>query len=159
MLRRAREKSLRRRCEEATRFVVGSALSIPLKNESFDVAMTAFVLRNIPDLPLFFRQAHRALRAGGRLVTLDMFPPPASTFARLYALYFYRLVPWIGAGIAGERGAYQYLSDSVRTFDTPEAIAELIRQAGFPSVTVQKFLGGAVCLHVAEKPAVPKPPG
>lgn len=158
MLRRAREKSRRQR-EEATRFVVGSALSVPFKNESFDVVMTAFVLRNIPDLPLFFRQAHRALRTGGRLVTLDMFPPPASTFARLYALYFYRLVPWIGAGIAGERGAYQYLSDSVRTFDAPEAITELIRRAGFSSVATQKFLSGAVCLHVAEKPPVLNPPG
>ncbi|MBI2359269.1 MAG: ubiquinone/menaquinone biosynthesis methyltransferase [Deltaproteobacteria bacterium] len=158
MLRRAREKS-RRRSAHATRFVLGSALAVPFKDERFDVVMTAFALRNIPDLPLFFRQANRALRAGGRLVTLDMFPPPDSIFARLYALYFYRLVPWIGAGIARERGAYQYLSDSVRTFATPEAIAELIRSAGFRSVAVQKFFCGAVCLHTAEKPEPLQPPG
>lgn len=159
MLRRAREKSHRCQCAGATRFVLGSALSVPFKDERFDVVMTAFVLRNIPDLALFFRQAHQALRAGGRLVTLDMFPPPDSNFARLYALYFYRLVPWIGAAIARERGAYQYLSDSVRTFDTPEAIADLIARAGFRSVALQKFLRGAVCVHIAEKRVLPKPQG
>jgi demethylmenaquinone methyltransferase/2-methoxy-6-polyprenyl-1,4-benzoquinol methylase len=67
------------------------------------------------------------------------------------------LVPWIGAGIARERGAYQYLSDSVRHFMSPEAITELIQQSGFANVISQKFLGGAVCLLMGEKRAPEKP--
>lgn len=157
MLRLARAKSQKSKCETHPVFVLGSALAPPLRDGLFDVVMTAFVLRNVPDLPLFFRKAYKLLGPSGRLVTLDMFPPAASSFSLLYALYFYRLVPWIGARVAGERGAYKYLSDSVKAFDPPESVARLIRQAGFANVTFQRFLRGAVCLHLGEKPD-PSPP-
>ena len=153
MLRLAQAKKNTFPCGDRLAYVLGSAMAPPLKTGAFDAVMTAFVLRNVPDLPLFFLQAYRLLRPGGRLVSLDMFPPSRAPFSFLYSLYFYRLVPWIGACLAGDRCAYQYLSDSVRTFDSPEAIADLIRRAGFGEVGVRSFLSGAVCLHVAEKPA------
>ncbi|MCZ6562673.1 MAG: class I SAM-dependent methyltransferase, partial [Deltaproteobacteria bacterium] len=70
----------------------------------------------------------------------------------LYSFYFYRLVPWIGACLAGDRPAYQYLSDSVKRFDPPDSISVIIRKAGFAEVKIHRFLKGAVCIHVAEKP-------
>ena len=91
------------------------------------------------------------LKPGGKLVTLDMFPPQQTWFAPFYCLYFYRLVPWIGGLLAGDRPAYRYLSDSVRQFHPPEAVSEMIRHAGFAQVTLRKFLNGAVCMHIAEK--------
>lgn len=133
-------------------YILGSALAPPFRDEAFDSAMTAFVLRNIPDLPLFFGHAYRMLRPGGRLVTLDMFPPPKALFSIFYSFYFYRLVPWIGAALAHDRIAYQYLSDSVKGFHPPETIAEMIQQGGFEKVRIQRFLKGAVCLHTGEKP-------
>ena len=113
--------------------------------------MTAFVLRNVSDLGLFFAEAFRVLRPGGKLVSLDMFPPSKGWFAALYSAYFYRVVPWIGGLLAHDRRAYKYLSDSVRQFHAPEVVAGMIQQAGFGRVTVRKFLRGAVCLHVGEK--------
>jgi demethylmenaquinone methyltransferase / 2-methoxy-6-polyprenyl-1,4-benzoquinol methylase len=132
-------------------FVQGSAMASPFKDASFDGAMSAFVLRNVSDLGLFFSEACRVLRPGGKLVTLDMFPPQKNWFAPFYCLYFYRLVPWIGGWLAGDRSAYRYLSDSVRRFHPPEAVSDTIRQAGFAQVSVRKFLNGAVCMHIAEK--------
>lgn len=157
MLRLARAKSREGKWQNRVFFVSGSALAPPLKGEAFDVVISAFVLRNVADLKFFFVNAHRLLGPRGRLVTLDMFPPSGSVFSHLYGLYFYRLVPWIGAVIARERGAYQYLSDSVRHFMSPEAITEVIQQSGFANVISQKFLGGAVCLHMGEKRAPEKP--
>lgn len=154
MLRLAQEKKRRTPEGDRTFFVLGSALVPPFKEEAFDAVMTAFVLRNIADLKLFFRQAYRLLRPGGKLVSLDMFPPSRFPFSFFYSFYFYRLVPWIGALLAHDRGAYQYLSDSVRTFDPPETIAELIRQTGFEEIRIEKFMSGAVCLHLGEKPRI-----
>lgn len=133
-------------------FIQGCAMLPPFKASVFDGVMTAFVLRNVSDLALFFADAFRVLKAGGRIVCLDMFPPPKSWFSLLYSIYFYRLVPWLGGLLAHDRRAYEYLSESVQHFIPPETVAALIEQAGFQQVTIRKFLHGAVCMHVAEKP-------
>ena len=133
-------------------FVMGSAMIAPFKSSRFDGALTAFVLRNVSDLPLFFAEALRVLKPGGRLVSLDMFPPEPGWFATFYSVYFYSLMPRVGGWLAGDRQAYRYLSDSVRRFHSPAKVAEMIRDAGFERVQFQRFLRGAVCMHVAEKP-------
>jgi demethylmenaquinone methyltransferase / 2-methoxy-6-polyprenyl-1,4-benzoquinol methylase len=151
MLRLARAKKKKTSYGDKTDYILGTALNPPFKEQAFDAVMTAFVLRNIPDLALFFLQAYRLLRPGGKLVSLDMFPPAPSLFSLFYSLYFYRLVPWIGASLGRDRNAYQYLSDSVRIFDPPEAISQLMHQAGFEGIKIERFLRGAVCLHIAQK--------
>ncbi len=157
MLRLAREKKLRApSLGDRTFYILGSALEPPFKNGAFDAVITAFVLRNIADLNLFFSHAYRLLKPGGQIVSLDMFPPSGAPFSFFYSFYFYRLVPWIGAALARDRSAYQYLSNSVRTFVSPEAVAGLIQQAGFVKIKIRKFLRGAVCLHLGEKPGATK---
>ena len=136
-----------------TEFLQANALMPPFRDHVFDGVMTGFVLRNVSDLRLFFIQAFRVLKPGGRMASLDMFPPSAGIFATFYAFYFYRFMPWIGGFLAGDRKAYQYLSDSVRQFVPPERVSELLEQCGFEQVTLQRFLFGAVCLHVANKPS------
>ncbi len=137
---------------EETFFIDGSALAVPFKDSAFDGIMTAFVLRNVSDLATFFREAGRVLKPGGKCVSLDMFPPTESWFSAFYSLYFYRAVPWIGGILSGDHRAYKYLSESVRQFQPPEKVSEVIREAGFSRVTLRKFLCGAVCMHIAEKP-------
>jgi demethylmenaquinone methyltransferase/2-methoxy-6-polyprenyl-1,4-benzoquinol methylase len=151
MLRLAMAKKERVPGGERISFVLGSALNSPFRDGAFDAVMTAFVLRNISDLGQFFQQAYRLLRPGGQLLSLDMFPPTRFPFSFFYSCYFYLLVPWIGALVARDRGAYQYLSDSVRTFHAPETVAGLISQSGFQEVKLEKFLNGAVCLHLGKK--------
>jgi len=152
MLRLAKKKQALAPYGDRTFFVMGSALLSPFKDQIFDGVMTAFVLRNVSDLGTFFSQAFRVLKAGGTFASLDMFPPSRSWFSNLYGLYFYRLVPWIGGLLAHDRKAYKYLSESVRQFHSPETVAGLIEHAGFQGVTTRKFLNGAVCLHIGEKP-------
>jgi demethylmenaquinone methyltransferase/2-methoxy-6-polyprenyl-1,4-benzoquinol methylase len=151
MLRRAEQKKFSSGAAAQAYFVQGSALAAPLKSHRFDAVISAFVLRNVSDLAVFFAESQRVLKPGGTLVTLDMFPPPRNWFSAFYALYFYRLVPWIGATLS--RGsAYRYLSKSVQAFHSPESVAGFIHEAGFERVAIRKFLTGAVCIHTASKP-------
>ena len=153
MLRLARAKHAKFSRDARAGFVMGSAMIAPFKKNTFDGAMSAFVLRNVSDLTLLFAEAHRVLKPGGQLVSLDMFPPSATWFSALYSVYFHCLMPRIGALLARDRDAYRYLSESVRQFHPPERVAVMIQDAGFEDVTVRKFLSGAVCMHIARKPA------
>jgi len=152
MLRLAERKRLRAERGPVTSFVQASALDVPLKGEIFDGVMTGFVLRNVSDLPRFFTEALRLLKPGGRFVALDMYLPSRGWFRSLYGIYFFRLMPIIGGLLSDDRKAYRYLSDSVRRFYSPQAVAELIERAGFVEVETEHFLRGAVCLHAAAKP-------
>jgi demethylmenaquinone methyltransferase/2-methoxy-6-polyprenyl-1,4-benzoquinol methylase len=152
MLSLAKLKRDRLAIGNRAQFVQGSALAPPFKDGSFDGIMTAFVLRNVSDLQVFFDQAYRLLKPGGRLVSLDMFPPPGGLFSSFYSIYFHRFMPLLGGFLAGDHPAYHYLSDSVRNFDPPEKITRLIRDRGFTPVTTRAFLRGAVCLHIGDKP-------
>jgi demethylmenaquinone methyltransferase/2-methoxy-6-polyprenyl-1,4-benzoquinol methylase len=135
----------------STIFVMGSAMAVPFRSGTFDASMSAFVLRNVSDLSLLFTEAHRVLKPGGKFVSLDMYPPSGGWFSPLYAMYFHRFMPHIGALLAHDRAAYRYLSDSVRLFHAPEKVATMIEEAGFAEVVVRKFLSGAVCMHIANK--------
>jgi demethylmenaquinone methyltransferase/2-methoxy-6-polyprenyl-1,4-benzoquinol methylase len=152
MLRLAMRKKDKDRNGGKIFYVLGTALATPLGDRSFDAAMTAFVLRNVTDLPRFFSEAYRLLKPGGRLISLDMFPPAGFPFALLYSIYFHRLMPWVGARLTRDREAYRYLSRSVKEFHPPEAVADMIARAGFANVTTRKFLSGAVCLHAGDRP-------
>lgn len=151
MLRLADAK--RRRSDSASRIalVMGNAQTPPFRSASFDAATSAFVLRNLSDVSTFFVEAHRVLKPGGKLVSLDMFPPPPGCFAALYSIYFHHVMPRIGGVLGRDRAAYRYLSDSVRRFYSPEAVSAMIERAGFQKVVLRKFLGGAVCMHIAAK--------
>jgi demethylmenaquinone methyltransferase/2-methoxy-6-polyprenyl-1,4-benzoquinol methylase len=138
---------------ERASFVLGNVLALPFKDASFNAVVTAFVLRNVSDVELLFTDSFRVLTPAGTLVSLDIFPPARGLFSILYSLYFYRLMPWIGGIVAGDRRAYRYLATSVKEFYPPETIATLIGRAGFVRVVTRKFLNGAVCMHIAEKPS------
>ncbi|HZD41159.1 MAG TPA: ubiquinone/menaquinone biosynthesis methyltransferase [Terriglobales bacterium] len=152
MLSLAKKKRDRLALGGKSHFVQASALAPPFRDGAFDGIMTAFVLRNVSDLRTFFEQAYRVLKPRGRLVSLDMFPPPGGLFSSLYGIYFHRFMPLLGGLLAHDSPAYHYLSDSVRNFDPPNAITRLIEGCGFAPVTMKTFLRGAVCLHIADKP-------
>jgi demethylmenaquinone methyltransferase/2-methoxy-6-polyprenyl-1,4-benzoquinol methylase len=134
-----------------TRFVRASCLRLPFSDGAFDAAVTAFVLRNVSDLSLFFREAHRVLRRGGKFLSIEMFRPTGKFFAPFYLFYFYRLIPLVGGLLGADRQAYQYLAESVKAFGTAEEVAAILARQGLRNVSVHRVLSGAICFHLAVK--------
>ncbi len=152
MLSRARARTARAGHGNQAAFVLAHALAAPVGNGVFDAVMSAFVLRNVGNLESFFHESYRVLKPGGRMVCLDMFPPPQGVFSWLYWLYFGKLMPRIGSLVSGDPAAYRYLSDSVRAFVSPATVAATIASAGFVETRTVPYMRGAVCLHLAAKP-------
>lgn len=152
MLEHARIETSQAGLDGMAAYVLAHALAAPVRNGAFDAVMSAFVLRNVGDLESFYRESYRVLKPGGRMVSLDMFPPPQGLFSGLYWVYFGKLMPWIGSVVSRDRTAYRYLSDSVRSFVSPEKVAAIIASAGFVETRTVRYLRGAICLQIAAKP-------
>ena len=143
MLERARRKA-----PELT-WVQGDLLELPFEEGSFDAATVGFGVRNVADLERSLAELARVLRPGGCLAILEITRPrgPLRVF---YSLWFDRLVPLLGKVLPGG-AAYTYLPASVKRFPDVDALAELLRGAGFDGVSVRTFGGGIVALHTGSK--------
>ncbi len=149
MLRRAREKSLRR--GGSVFFLEADALVLPFAKESLDAVALAFGLRNLASYARGMEEIRRVLKPGGVLAILEFSRVRWPLFGPLFRFYFQRILPWVGTRVSGVSGPYQYLPDSVSKFPDQEALAAVLREAGFRNVWYRDFTGGVVALHIAEK--------
>jgi len=129
----------------------GDALQQPLRDESVEGAIVGFGVRNVADIDACFREFHRLLRPGGRLVVLEFTTPQWQPFRALYLFYFRRVLPLIGGAISRHDDAYSYLPESVLGFPAPDRLADRMRAAGFERVTWKLYTGGIVAVHVGVK--------
>jgi demethylmenaquinone methyltransferase/2-methoxy-6-polyprenyl-1,4-benzoquinol methylase len=129
--------------------IAADALALPFGSASFACVVSAFLLRNLADLTQGFREMRRVTRPGGRIVTLDIVPPTTPGFAQAFALYFNRVVPAVGALVAGDRAAYTYLPDSVAHFVTPRDLCRIMEEAGLQRPTYRRLGLGTIAIHTA----------
>jgi len=64
-----------------------------------------------------------------------------------YDTYSFKVLPWLGQHMAGDRDSYQYLAESIREFPGPDRLSDEMRAAGFGNITQNPMTGGIVWLH------------
>ena len=151
MLRLAQAKVRRRGLQGRISFVLADATALPLRDGVADCLVNAFFLRHLSSLPASFAELRRVLRAGGRVSFLELTQPTRSPLRPLFRLWFNRVVPLVGGWMSGNRQAYEYLPDSLRTFPNTVELAGLLRDAGFESVEWRLLGMGTVALHSGVK--------
>ncbi len=128
-------------------WAVGDAQKLPLPDACADAYVISFGIRNVTDIPAALREARRVLRPGGRFLCLEFSRPPAPALARLYDAYSFRVIPFMGEQIAGDRASYQYLVESIRRFPDQRTFQSMIEAAGFRRAGYTNFTGGVAALH------------
>jgi demethylmenaquinone methyltransferase/2-methoxy-6-polyprenyl-1,4-benzoquinol methylase len=128
-----------------TAFVRGSAFRLPFAPASFDAAVSAFVLRNLADLPGAFAEIARVLRPGAPVALVDITEPPSDALRRLFDAYFGVAAPALGS-LVGHRDAYRYLARSVEHLPPATDLCAELRRAGFDRVRAHPLTGGMVTL-------------
>ncbi len=154
MLARAPAKAAAGGLAEQVAWVRGDGQRLPFPDDTFDAVTSAFVLRNFADLYSAYADMARVTRPGGRVVALELSPDSLAGWRQLFALYFERLVPHVGALVAGDRTAYTYLPASVAAFLGPDALAGVMRDAGLVPLPPRRMMLGSLVIHVGFKPSV-----
>ena len=127
------------------------ALNLPFPAASFDAVVSGFLLRNVADLDRALREQYRVLKPGGRWVALDTTPPRRNLLWPFIQLHFRLGIPLLGALLAGDPSAYQYLPDSTTRFVSAEELARRAEAVGFHGVGFRRRMFGTIAIHWAVK--------
>jgi len=127
-----------------------SAEGLPFPDNSVDVITIAFGLRNVTHRDKALAEFYRILKPGGKMSCLE-FSQPIRPLQKIYDFYSFHVIPKMGEVIAHDKDAYQYLSESIRTFLTREELLTLMKSVGFMRATCETFTGGIVALHKGYK--------
>jgi len=142
-----------RRVMPGGRFDVGNAAKMTYGSETFDAVVTAYTLRNFPDLTPTLAEMVRCCKRGGRIMILDAFPPQWGVLGFILRMWLRFALPLIGYALTGERKAYEYLGNSIERARTPEQVANELRALGAERVVAKRlFPFGAAAIIVAHKP-------
>jgi demethylmenaquinone methyltransferase / 2-methoxy-6-polyprenyl-1,4-benzoquinol methylase len=130
----------------AVGFEWADALRLPYDDGSFDAVTVGFGVRNLADLDRGLAEMSRVLKPDGRLAILEITQPRRPPLSIFYSLWFDRIVPLLGT-LAGDRDAYSYLPESVRSFPSPQGLAGKMDAAGLERIRVTILAGGIIAIH------------
>ena len=122
------------------------AEKLPFPDDYFDCVTVAFGLRNMTHKERALAEMRRVLRPGGRLLVLE-FSKVCQPLAAAYDIYSFKILPWLGAKVAGDAESYRYLAESIRMHPDQEALKTMMEQAGLERVEYFNMSAGVVALH------------
>lgn len=128
---------------ESSAWVQGDALSLPLKDGTFTVAVSGFALRNFVDIAPAMQELARVLRPGGRLGLLEVDRPANPVIRFGHGMYFNRVVPLVGGALA-DRQAYRYLPQSASYLPPQDELVRILVDAGFHRIQKKSPMFGAI---------------
>jgi demethylmenaquinone methyltransferase/2-methoxy-6-polyprenyl-1,4-benzoquinol methylase len=131
--------------------VQGNAEQITFPDNTFDAAMVGFGIRNVTHLKQGFREMHRILRPGGRVLCLEFSRPVNPLFRRLYDFYSFNIMPLLGALIAGSAESYACLPETIRMFPLPDELSAILEEIGFHPVYYRVMTNGISVAHIGVK--------
>ncbi len=153
MIEVGRDRALNQGHVKKVQWTCGDAETLPFEDNSFDLYSIAFGLRNVTRRSEALQEAYRVLKPGGRFFCLEFSQVQVPVLKSLYQIYSFSILPRLGAILAQDRDAYQYLVESIAQFPSQEHLKQELQEAGFKNVQITNLSGGIVAIHQAIKEA------
>jgi demethylmenaquinone methyltransferase/2-methoxy-6-polyprenyl-1,4-benzoquinol methylase len=151
MLEIGREKISKKGLNSKIELLNGDSEHIAFNDNSFDVSMVAFGVRNFSDPLKGLSEIYRVTRPGGLLVVLEFSRPLSFPIRQLYSFYFLKILPLFGRLFSKNKNAYSYLPESVMKFPDNELFLNMVTEAGFVNVQQVKLTGGIASIYTGIK--------
>jgi demethylmenaquinone methyltransferase / 2-methoxy-6-polyprenyl-1,4-benzoquinol methylase len=149
MLAVGRDRAIDRGILDNITWTPGDAEDLPILDASQDAYTIAFCIRNVTNPAHALEEARRVLKPGGHFLCLEFSTVALPWLSKLYDAYSFNVLPTLGASIAGDADAYQYLAESIRKFPAQKDFAAMIEQAGLGNVSYRNLSGGIAAIHSA----------
>lgn len=133
-------------------FQYEDATKLSFADNTFDVAIISFGLRNLPILEDGLKEMYRVVKHGGFVSSIDQGKPTNIFFNLIYKIYFCNIAPIIGKLIfhRGEFNSFKYLPESNKYFPSQKELIEIFEDIGFQEVSNHNFWVGAVAQQVGK---------
>ncbi len=131
-------------------FIEADAMRLPFPDNSFDAACSGFLMRNVTDIAATFAEQKRVVKAGGRVVCLEITRPATPVWRDIFHLYFHKFVPRIMASFSSNKSAYDYLPASTVAFPRPPELKAIMESVGISNISYRTLMAGTIALHVGE---------
>ena len=129
----------------------GDSQNIFFPDNSFDVTMVTFGVRNFTDPVKGLIEMNRVLLPGGMIMVLEFSKPTTFPFKHIFNFYFLRILPLFGRIVSKNREAYQYLPDTVMKFPDNEEFIKLLSLAGFTRINQKRLSFGIASIYTGFK--------
>lgn len=134
-------------------WIACDALNLPFADQTFEVVVFGYLLRNVADLDATLDEIYRVLKPGGRVVCLDTTPPPNGLLSPLIKIYLRLGLKVFARALASDPSGsgYRYLCDSTLNFLPAAQLAERFAARGYTSVGYRTFNFGIIAIHWAQR--------
>ena len=151
MLELGRKKITNLNLQDTIELLQGDSEAIQFEDDSFDAVTVSFGVRNFQHLENGLNEIKRVLRKGGKIVILEFSRPSMPGIQQLYKIYMSVLAPGIGKLFSNNRGAYQYLNDSVQKFPEGKDFINVLDSIGFNNTSFKRLSLGICSIYIGEK--------
>ncbi len=151
MLAIGRQKCMKQGYADKALLSKADATALPFEDNTFDVAMIAFGIRNVDNLDKALSELKRVINPDGTVFILEFSMPRLWLVRVFYLFYFRTLLPIIGGLVSGDFKAYKYLNQSVEAFPYGTAFCDRMRALSYTSVKATSLTFGIASLYQGRK--------
>lgn len=151
MLEFGRKKIAKLGLSKTIELLNGDSEAINFKDNTFDAVTVAFGVRNFQDLQKGLEEILRVLKPGGQLVVLEFSKPKKQPVKSFYNLYMKVVTPSMGKLFSKNRGAYQYLDESIQQFPEGKNFISILNNLGYQHTQYKPLSLGICSIYCGEK--------
>ena len=149
-----REKVKKANLDKIISFENQDCASMTFHDNTFDVAIASFGVRNFADIDTSFEEIVRVLNPGGVFMFIELTTPTIQPFKFFYNVYSKSFIPFITRLLSNDKRAYNYLPASIKAFPQGEEMLAILKKCGFDTVKKSTLTLGVCTVYIAEKAVV-----
>lgn len=151
MMKIGKTKAEENGLQDIIQFEKEDCLALSYDSCTFDAAISAFGIRNFPDLEQGLKEIHRVIKEGGHACIIELTCPISFPMRQLFWLYSHTILPIYGKLISKDKSAYKYLIATIEAFPQGEEMVEILKKTGFSDATFKRMTFGICTAYFATK--------